>query len=424
MAPGTSAPANPAGPALLALCLCAFGIGTGEFVMPGLMPAVAAGIGVDLSTAALLVSGYACGVAVGGPILTLSTMAVGRRDLLLAVMGLALAGNLACALAPSYPMLLAGRLTGAVAHGAFHGIASVVACSLASEDRRGRAVSLIGAAVTLATIMGVPVGIVIGQALGWRATFWSTGALALIGLLAVLLTVPADRGDRSTQIGPGIATLGRPRVLLGLFLCILLCLGLFAVFTCIAPIATRVSGASDDDVPVLLLLFGLGAAGGTLASGRSADRTVAGTLRLAFSGQAIALAVVVAAGSNLLALQFMVVLLGFFGMGAVTPLKLLVLDAAREAPRLASTLASSALNLGVALGAGLAALMMEWDVPLLWLAFPGIATSGLALLLVAWCPTAERSSPVDAPAPGSRVGRGAACRPSPAAAPPTGAREA
>src|SRR5882724_4793469 len=176
--------------ALLALAIGAFGIGTTEFVIVGLLPDVAGNLGVSIPTAGLLVSGYALSVAIGAPLLTAMGSRLPRKAMLLALLGLFVLGNALCAVAGDYAVLMVGRAVAALCHGAFFGIGSVVAADLVAPNRRASAIALMFTGLTVANVLGVPLGTALGQHFGWRSTFWAVTALGLVGLVGIIGLVP------------------------------------------------------------------------------------------------------------------------------------------------------------------------------------------------------------------------------------------
>jgi DHA1 family inner membrane transport protein len=347
--------------ALLALTAGAFGIGTTEFVIMGLLLQVSTGLHVSIAAAGLLISGYALGVAVGAPLLTIATRRVPRKTVLLALMAIFTLGNIACALAANYEMLMAARVITSLAHGTFFGVGSVVATGLVPPERRASAIAIMFTGLTAATLLGVPAGAWLGLHYGWRATFW---AVALIGVVAfTVLAVFVPRGkadDRPPPLREELAVLGRPQVLLGLAMTVLGFAGLFVVFTYIQPLLTEVTGVSQAAVSPILLVFGGGLAVGNLLGGKLADRS----LMPALLGTLMALAVVLGAmqwviHTPVTAVVF-VVLLGIASFATVAPLQLRVLEKASGAGQnLASSLNIAAFNLGNALGAWVGGVVIE-----------------------------------------------------------------
>ncbi|HET6290376.1 MAG TPA: MFS transporter, partial [Amycolatopsis sp.] len=186
--------------ALLALAISAFGIGTTEFVIMGLLPEVASDFGVSIPSAGLLISGYALGVVVGAPVLTALASRVPRKTVLVGLMVLFIAGNVVSALAPTYGLLMTGRVVAALSHGAFFGVGAVVAASLVAPNKQAGAIAMMFTGLTVANVLGVPAGTGLGQALGWRSTFWAVSALGVVGLIGILALVPAQATAKSAGL--------------------------------------------------------------------------------------------------------------------------------------------------------------------------------------------------------------------------------
>ena len=340
--------------ALYALTVGAFGIGTTEFVIMGLLQQVATDLQVSIPAAGLLISGYALGVFAGAPVLTLLSARLPRKAVLVGLMIVFTLGNLACALAPDYATLMAARVLTSLAHGTFFGVGAVVATSLVPADRRASAISLMFTGLTVATLLGVPAGAWLGLQLGWRATFWAVAAIGVLAAAAVAVWVPsAVRGGQPSPWRQEVAVLGRPQVLLALLMTVVGFAGLFAVFTYIQPMLVQVTGFSQAAVSPVLLVFGAGMIAGNFLGGRLADRRPVAALL----GTLAALAIVLAAMGLVLHSRTATVmfagLLGVAAFATVAPLQLRVLEQARGGQNLASSLNIAAFNLGNALGAWL-----------------------------------------------------------------------
>lgn len=371
--------------ALFALTAGAFGIGTTEFVIMGLLLQVAADLQVSIAQAGLLISGYALGVALGAPLITMATRRLPRRTVLLALMLVFTLGNVACALAPSYGLLMAARVLTALAHGTFFGVGAVVATGLVPPERRASAIALMFTGLTAATLLGVPAGAWIGLHHGWRATFWVVAAIGVVALAVLARFVPRDASaPRVAPLAEELAVLARPQVLLGLAMTVMGFAGVFAFYTYIQPLLTRLSGLSEAAVSPVLLLFGAGLAVGNLWGGRLADRgplrailATLGALALVLAGtrwsMAAPLSAVVSVG-----------VLGIAAFATVAPLQMRVVDEAGGAGQnLASSLNIAAFNLGNALGAWVGGQVIERGAGLSWLGVAGAALTlgGLALAL-------------------------------------------
>ncbi|KIZ38906.1 MULTISPECIES: MFS transporter [Rhodopseudomonas] len=341
--------------ALYALTAGAFGIGVTEFVIMGLLIEVGGDLGVSIPAAGLLISGYALGVVVGAPIMTIATAKWPRKTVLLVLMGIFTLGNLACALAPDYWSLMAARVLTALAHGTFFGVGSVVATGLVPENKKASAISIMFAGLTVATILGVPFGTWLGQAFGWRATFLAVTLVGLGALAAVALLVPPVKAPKDhSRLSDDLAVLRRPQVLLALLTTILGWIGIFALFTYVAPILTKISGFSDAAVSPILLVFGGGAIVGNLLGGRFADSWPAGSVFGSLLVLAIVLALLSFAAHSQTAIVVGIALFGAAAFATAAPLQMAVLRRAEGAGQsLASSFNIAAFNLGNAIGAWL-----------------------------------------------------------------------
>lgn len=372
--------------AVYALTAGAFGIGTTEFVIMGLLLQVAADLQVSVPLAGLLISGYALGVFVGAPVLTLATRNLPRKQVLILLMAIFTLGNVACALAPSYGLLMAARIVTSLAHGTFFGVGSVVATSLVPAEKKASAIAVMFTGLTIATLLGVPAGAWLGLQFGWRASFW---AIALIGVVAMLVLarfVPADKG--ANEVAPlrqELAVLADPQVLLGLAMTVLGFGGVFAVFTYIQPILVEITGFSQEAVSPILLLFGVGLIVGNMLGGKLADRNLPFALVATTAGLAVVLLAMTPALRHPVAVSIFVGLLGAAAFATVAPLQMRVLDKAGEAGRnLASSLNIAAFNLGNAFGAWLGGVTIDHGPglgALTWVAaFVPLASLLLALI--------------------------------------------
>jgi DHA1 family inner membrane transport protein len=371
--------------ALYALTVGAFGIGVTEFVIMGLLLQVSTDLGVTIPMAGLLMSGYALGVFVGAPILTIATRSLPRKTTLLVLMAIFTLGNLAAALSPSFAWLMVARIVTALAHGTFFGVGALVATGLVAPERKASAIALMFTGLTLATLLGVPFGSWLGLAYGWRATFWAVTGIGLLALLILAIFVPAAR----ERVVPGplaeeFQVLARPQVLLGLAMTVLGFGGIFAVFTYIQPLLIELAGYSEAAVSPILLVFGAGLVVGNLLGGRWADRSLSpalvGTLvllTLALFGAGFAfhdqIGAVVAA-----------FVLGAAAFATVAPLQMWVLQQAGGAGQgLASSLNIAAFNLGNAFGAWLGGVVISHGPGLSGIVLIA-ALVPLAALALAW----------------------------------------
>jgi DHA1 family inner membrane transport protein len=371
--------------ALLALATAAFGIGTTEFVMMGLLPDVADDLHTSVPTAGYLVSAYAIGVVVGAPLLTALGSRVPRRRMLLLLMGLFTVGNLASALAPGFGTLVAARVLAGLPHGAFFGVGAVVAARLVREGRQARAVATMFLGLTVANVVGVPAATLLGQHLGWRATFLVVTAIGLVAMAALAALVPDIPVDGRQSLGRELRALGDRQVLLGLLTAVFGFAGVFAVYSYLASMTTEVMGLGESSVTLVLALFGIGMTLGALAAGPLTDRALRPTLYGSLAALALALVAFRLTLHVPWAALVLVVVLGAVGFMTTTPLQMLVLDKARHAPTLASASNHSAFNLANAGGAWLggAAVTAGWGWSSPALVGAALAVAGLAVAVTA-----------------------------------------
>ncbi|WP_186207902.1 MFS transporter [Burkholderia gladioli] len=375
---------------LFALAIAAFGIGTTEFVIMGLLPDVARDLAVSIPAAGLLVSGYALGVTIGAPILAVVTAKMPRRQALLGLIGVFIAGNLLCAIAPGYSLLMAARVVTAFCHGAFFGIGSVVASSLVAPNRRAQAIALMFTGLTLANVLGVPLGTALGQAFGWRSTFWAVTGIGVLAAGALALCLPRQLEMPQTSIAREFRVMRNPQVLMVLGISVLASASLFSVFTYITPILEDVTQFTPHEVTLVLLLFGLGLTVGGTLGGKLADWRRMPSLIASLA--LIGLVQVVFAGTMHLPIPLLVTIFlwGVLAFAIVPIAQILIVDRAIEAPNLASTLNQGAFNLGNATGAWLGGMAIGAGVPLTQLPWVGVAMAVGALALTLWSASLER----------------------------------
>ncbi|WP_144762969.1 MFS transporter [Curtobacterium sp. 9128] len=373
----------PAG--LIALALGGFGIGLTEFVITGLLPEVAADFGVSETTAGWLVTGYALAVIVGALGLTAATTRLPRKAVLIGLLVLFVIGNTLSALAPTYGVMMTGRVVAALCHGAFFGIGAVVASEMVAREKRASAVALMFTGLTASNVLGVPFGTFLGQALGWRATFWAIAAIGVVALIGVAVLVPAPESTTAPSLARELGAFRSGQVWLSLGVTVLGYGGMFGAFTYIAYTLTAVSGFTSAAVPWLLVVFGLGLFVGNWAGGRLAARSIDGTLIAVLAGLTVVLALFAAVASNPVLTVVALVLMGAFGFATVPALQTRVMQYADHAPTLASGANIAAFNLGNAFGAWVGGLTIAaglgYTSPI-W-AGAAITLAGLALVAVA-----------------------------------------
>ncbi|MFE0137166.1 MFS transporter [Streptomyces sp. NPDC059037] len=345
--------------ALLALAVGAFGIGTTEFVMMGLLPNVADDLDISIPTAGHLVSAYALGVVIGAPLLAAVTARMPRRRVLIGLMVLFVAGNALSAAAPDYHWLMAARFLSGLPHGAFFGVGAVVATGLVAPERKARSVSLMFLGLTVANIVGVPVATAMGQQLGWRATFLAVSAIGLAAIAALALLVPADHGhgERGGLRGE-LRALGSVPVWLALGTTVAGFGALFSAYSYVTPMLTDAAGYAESSVTLLLALFGVGATAGNLLGGRLADHSLRGTLFGGLASLVVVLALFPLLMGAAWSAALAVMLLGMAAFTTGSPLQLMVMEKASAAPSLASSANQAAFNLANAGGAWIGGLAL------------------------------------------------------------------
>ncbi|WP_435634421.1 MFS transporter [Pseudomonas solani] len=344
---------------LLVLALSAFAIGTTEFVIMGLLPDVAADLGVSIPGAGWLVTGYALGVAVGAPFMAMATARFPRKAALLALMGIFILGNLLCAVAANYELLMLARVITALCHGAFFGIGSVVAASLVPENRKASAVALIFTGLTLANVLGVPLGTALGQAAGWRSTFWAVTLIGIVALIGLWRVLPNRHDEEKADMRRELAALNGAGLWLALSTTVLFSAAVFCIFTYVAPLLGEVTGVSPRGVTLSLLLIGLGLTLGNVIGGRLADWKLAQTLMGVFVALAIASTVLSWTSAALIPTEITLFLWATAAFAAVPALQVNVVAFGAGAPNLVSTLNIGAFNVGNALGAWVGGLVID-----------------------------------------------------------------
>lgn len=337
--------------ALAALALSAFVVGTSELVVVGLLPLIARDVRVSVAASGQLVTAYALGIAVGGPMLSALTTRVSRRLLLLVTVAAYVAGNLLTAVSADMTMVLVVRVATGAVHGLFIGVASIVAAGLVPPEQRGRAMSMVFGGIAVSTVVGVPLGTLLGQALGWRAAFLAIAALGAAALACAAALVPAVAG----RVVAGLAVQARsafaPRVLAMLGVGVLLLGGQFTAFTYLAPYLQAVVGVTGGGISAFLLAYGVASAIGTFLGGRLADRGASTTLLACNAVLVVALGGLWAAGASVPVAVLALGVWGLAGLGLVPSLQLRVVALAGSGRDLAATLGASGVNAGIALGA-------------------------------------------------------------------------
>ena len=340
---------------MLALAVGSFGIGTGEFAIMGLLPDAATSLRISTPEAGHLISAYALGVVVGAPLIALLAATLARRTLLLLLMLCFALANAASALAPDLPTLIAARFLSGMPHGAYFGVAALVAASVVDPGRRVQAVSRVMLGLTVATLLGTPLATSLGQFLGWRSLFVFVGAIAALTAMLLWLVLPRDKVQEGASALRELGALSRPQVWLTLGFASVGFGGMFAVFSYIASTATLVAGLPEDFIPAILALFGTGMIVGNVLGGWLADRSLMGTLAGVMSFNVAVLVVFALTADHAVMLCICVF---FVGSGsAIGPaVQTRLMDVAGDAQTLAAASMHSAFNIANALGAWLGGL--------------------------------------------------------------------
>lgn len=371
---------------LIALAMGGFGIGLTEFVIMGLLPEVSADFEVTEAVAGYLISGYALSVAIGAILVTAAVIRFERKKVLLSLMVLFIIGNLMSALAPSYEVMMGGRIVAALCHGAFFGIGSVVAAGMVAPDKRAGAIAMMFSGLTIANVLGVPFGTMLGQQFGWRSTFWAItviGIVALIGIAALVPTTPARTagGGLRGELG----AFRNKQVWLSIAITILGYGGMFGAFTYIAFTLTEVSGFAASSVPWLLILFGSGLFVGNVLGGKAADRSLTKALVWILAILTVVLIVFAATAESKVMTVISLFFMGAFGFATVPGLQMRIINYASEAQTMASGANIAAFNVGNALGAWLGGLTIAAGLGFtspIWMG-AAVTVVGLVVLLLA-----------------------------------------
>ena len=367
---------------LTALAVGAFGIGVTEFAPMGMLPVIAGDLHVSIPAAGLLISAYAMGVLIGAPLLTLTTGRIDRRTLLIALMGIFTLGNALSAMAGGYWMLMAARIVTSFNHGAFFGVGSVVAASLVPPDKRAGAVAAMFTGLTVATIGGVPAATWVSEAIGWRTAFAGIAGVGAIAMLSLRLALPplpaAEGGDMRAEL----RVLTRGPVVMALALTTIGFGGVFTVFTYIVPILRNVTHGSTGYVTAMLMLFGVGATIGNGLGGRLADRSVERTLMTMLTIMALTLLAFTVLMQWPVTAAVAILVWGIASFAIVPPLQMRVMDAASDAPNLASAMNIGAFNLGNAIGAALGGGVIGAGLGLPAVSLAGAAMAAVALAML------------------------------------------
>lgn len=364
---------------LAALCASVFVVGTSEYLIAGLLPQMGGDLGVSVGTAGQAVTAYALGVVIGGPLVTIATARLPRKGVALGLMLLFAAGSALSAWAPTFAALLAGRVVSSLSHAAFLALALVTATQVVPAERVGRAVAAVASGFTVATLLGVPLGALLGERAGWRAPFVVLTALALAGT-ALLAVVMPRQAAQDTSIREELRVVARRPVLVTVATTALGFAGVMLVFAYIAPLLTQVTGFTAPVVSGLLLAYGAGSFAGNLAAGRLTDWSLSATVRGVFGGLVGVLVVFPVAVAWKPSAVVAVLLLGLLATATIAPLQGLILKHAGAAPTLAVSVNVGAFNLGAAVGSALGGAIVAAG-GLRWTGLAGALFSLLGLAL-------------------------------------------
>ncbi|MEU8225295.1 Cmx/CmrA family chloramphenicol efflux MFS transporter [Kribbella sp. NPDC048915] len=377
--------------AVYLLGLAIFAQGTSELMLAGLLPEVSTDLGVSIPAAGLLISAFAVGMLVGAPILAATTLRWSRRAAMLAFLVIFALTHVAGALTSSYGVLLATRVASAFVYAGFWAVASVTAIELAGPDRRAKAMSILAGGLTVATIVGLPAGTLLGQHLGWRSAFWAVAALSALAIAGVLATIPGGRGHNVPALRAEVRTMRKPRLWLAYATTALSTGGVLVIFSYLAPLLTETTGLAQWWVPVVLALYGVGALIGITVSGRTADRRPFSTLTVSLAGVIVAAIVLALATSTPWLAVIAIVGIGTFGFATNPAVNARVFSVAGSAPTLAAAFNVSAFNVGITLGPWLGGLALDAGA-----GYPAVGWigAGLAVLALGSLPLAIRARAV------------------------------
>jgi DHA1 family inner membrane transport protein len=383
-------PRGRAGYAITAMAIGSFAIGTSEFVTMGLLPEIADGVAVSIPTAGSLITAYALGVVVGAPLVAAFGARAPRRALLVGLMAIYALANGATALAPSYLGVTAGRFVAGLPHGAYFGVASLVAASLAAPHRRAKAVSSVMLGLWMANVFGVPAATWLGQNASWRAVYLLIGAVALLGVAAMLWCVPPSPGQPGATVRSELSALRKPQVLLTLLLGTVGFGGMFAMYTYIAPTVVQGGDTPRAAVPLVLAAFGVGGIAGSFVAGKAVDRAVLPTMAVGLVALAGSLALFTWTAQWQIPALLTVFAASVTGTVLVIGLQMRLMDVAGDAQTLGAALNHGSLNVANALGAWLGGLVIAagwgWAAP----SWVGVGLAAVGLAVLAWSVALQR----------------------------------
>jgi len=368
---------------LMWLTIGAFAIGMTEFLVMGLLPNVANDLNVSIPQAGQIITSYALGVAFGAPLLTILTHSIAKKKLLVLLMFIFILGNGLSMIAPNYPLLIMARIMTALAHGTFLGAGTLIATHLVAPHKKGSAVALVLAGLTIANIVGVPFGTFIGQQFGWRASFGVITLLGFIALLGIAKYIPTIKENNHVSIMQEINAVMKPQVLLTLITGLFGCASLFALFTYISPILQQISGFQENSVTWILVIFGVSVTVGNLIGGKLSDWKTLPYLIANYAILGIVLALLSVTLQNPILVIITLFVWGAAAFSIMPGIQLRTMTLASEAPMLVATSNHSFLNLGNAIGAYLGGVVITFKGlgGLPWLA-SGLAFIGFILIFI------------------------------------------
>ncbi|MEV6287157.1 Cmx/CmrA family chloramphenicol efflux MFS transporter [Kribbella sp. NPDC051770] len=370
-------------PAIFVLALAIFAQGTSELMLAGLLPELSTDLGVSIPSAGLLISAFAIGMLVGAPLLAVATLRWSRRTALLSFLAVFVLAHVAGALTPNYEILLVTRVVGAFVYAGFWAVASVTVVGLVPADRRGRAMSILVGGLTVATILGLPLGTVVGQHLGWRAAFWGVAAMSAVAMAGVVATVPGGRAaDSIPRMKDELRAMVNGKLWLAYGTTALSVGALLVIFSYLAPLLVEVTGLTDEWVPGVLALYGVGALVGITIGGRNADRRPFGTLVAGLVGVVVLSVVLAIWTAQPVVAVAAIALLGTAGFATNPAVNTRVFSLAGDAPTLAAAVNISAFNVGITVAPWVGGLALEAGAGYSVLGWIGAGFGVLALVTV------------------------------------------
>ncbi|WP_062988641.1 Cmx/CmrA family chloramphenicol efflux MFS transporter [Nocardia anaemiae] len=390
--------------AVYILGLSIFAQGTSELMLSGLLTQMATDLGVSIPQAGLLISAFALGMLVGAPALAVLTLRWPHRTALLAFLGVFIAAHVVAALTPGYWVLFGTRVVGAFVYAGFWAVAATTALSLVPENARGRAMSIVAGGITVASIVGLPAGTVIGQHLGWQAAFWAVAILSALAMAGVAAKIPGGRPAEVPNLRSELRTMANPRLWLSYSTTALSIGALMVIFAYLGALLARTTGIAESWIPLVLTLYGIGALIGITLGGRAADAHPFRVLTIGMIGVIISSAVLALTATMPAPVVVLVFLLGAFGFATNPALNTRVFALAGAAPTLATAVNFSAFNVGITVGPWLGGLAIDGGLGYPSIAWIGVILGFAALTTVAWAAALHRrAQQVDAVSPADRA---------------------